>query len=178
MEPDCSVSPDEAVAHGAALHAGFLLAKQRGEQSRFRINNINSHSLGVVGIDPTTKRDRVGVLIPNNTPIPITAKRIYKTTKANQKSILVRIVEGESTNPADCVSLGECIVDELPPNLPAQTPIEICFSYEENGRLCVLVKIQDKVHTKELMRENSLSQQELDTWRKYVSQVPPPESLA
>ena len=30
-EPDASVSVDEAVAHGAALHAGILLAKGRGE---------------------------------------------------------------------------------------------------------------------------------------------------
>ena len=30
-EPDASVSVDEAVAHGAALHAGVLLARARGE---------------------------------------------------------------------------------------------------------------------------------------------------
>ena len=157
------------------MHAGYLLAKERGESSRFRIRNINSHSLGVAGTDPTTKRERVAVLIPNNTPIPITAKRIFKTKKSNQKSILVRIVEGESSNPSECVQLGECIIDELPPNLPAQTPIEIRFSYEENGRLVVQVKIQDKVHHKELMRENSISREELDKWRKHVSNVPPPD---
>ncbi len=30
-EPDGSVAVDEAVAHGAALHAGVILAKRRGE---------------------------------------------------------------------------------------------------------------------------------------------------
>ncbi len=180
MEPDTSISPDEAVAHGAALHAGFLLAKQRGESSRFRINNINSHSLGVVGTDPTTGRDRVAVLIPNNTPIPITAKRIFKTKKSNQKSILVRIVEGESSNPDGCVQLGECVIDSLPPNLPAQTPVEIRFGYEENGRLTVLVKVQgqDRIESMELQRENSLSQEQLDKWRKHVSKIPPPDDAS
>jgi molecular chaperone DnaK len=35
-EPDCSISPDEAVAHGAALHAGILLAHYDGVSPSFR----------------------------------------------------------------------------------------------------------------------------------------------
>ncbi|HEX7380429.1 MAG TPA: Hsp70 family protein, partial [Pirellulales bacterium] len=54
-EPDASVSPDEAVAHGAALHAGLILAKSEGRSPTFKIRNVNSHSLGVVGTDPATK---------------------------------------------------------------------------------------------------------------------------
>ena len=177
-EPDTSISPDEAVAHGAALRAGYLLAKARGEKSRFRIKNVNSHSLGVVGTDPTTKRDRVAVLIPRNTPIPVTAKRIFKTKTSNQSSILVRVVEGESPAPGDCVPLGECIVDKLPPHLPAQTPIEVRFAYMENGRLNVQVQVGDTQRRDNLtlLRENSLSRKQLDDWRKFVSKVPPPDA--
>src|SRR5437763_2389760 len=36
-EPDCSVSPDEAVAHGAALHAGLILAHHQAKPPLFRI---------------------------------------------------------------------------------------------------------------------------------------------
>ncbi len=178
QEPDTSISPDEAVAHGAALRAGFLLAKARGEKSRFRIRNVNSHSLGVVGTDPVTKRDRVAVLIPRNTPIPVTAKRIFKTKTSNQSSILVRVVEGESPTPGDCVPLGDCIVDKLPPHLPAQTPIEVRFAYLENGRLNVQVQVGDTQRRDNLtlLRENSLSRQQLDAWRKFVSKVPPPDA--
>ncbi|MEM7312786.1 MAG: Hsp70 family protein [Planctomycetota bacterium] len=177
-EPDNSVSPDEAVAHGAALRAGFLLARERGEKSRFRIKNVNSHSLGVVGTDPQTKRDRVAVLIPRNTPIPVTAKRVFKTKTSNQKSILVRVVEGESSSPTDCVPLGDCVVDKLPPNLPAQTRIEVRFGYEENGRLTVEVDVEgvEGRQRLELKRENSMNREQLDEWRKHVSKVPPPES--
>jgi len=51
-EPDASVAADEAVAHGAALHAGLLLAREQGRPTTFKIRNVNSHSLGVVGTDP------------------------------------------------------------------------------------------------------------------------------
>lgn len=178
MEPDCSVSPDEAVAHGAALHAGLLLTKHGGRSPTFGIKNVNSHSLGVVATDTKTKRQRNAILIPRNTPLPVTAKRVFKTQKAGQKSILVQIVEGESASPEDCSQIGRCSVRDLPDNLPAQTPIEVRFKYEENGRLTVVVRVSD-TDTRlkhELTRDNSMSDDQLNSWRKYISQLDPPES--
>lgn len=170
-EPDCSVSPDEAVAHGAALHAGLLLAKHDGQPPSFRIRNVNSHSLGVVATDTKTKRERNAILIPRNTPLPVTAKRLFKTQKAGQRSILVQIVEGESASPSDCTQIGKCSVRNLPPSLPGRTEIEVRFRYEENGRLTVVVNVAgtDTRLKHEITRENSLTQEQLDSWRKYIS---------
>lgn len=174
-EPDVSISPDEAVAHGAALRAGFLLSQAEGARPRLQIQNVNSHSLGVVGTDAITHRLRNGILIPRNTRLPVTSKRVFKTKTANQRSILIPIVEGESASPEDCVPLGECIVQDLPPQLPSQTPIEVRFSYEENGRLAIKVAVEgtDARMTTELKRETSMSQEELDRWRLHVSKLPP-----
>jgi molecular chaperone DnaK len=171
MEPDCSVSPDEAVAHGAALHAGLILSRHQGKSPSFHIRNVNSHSLGVVATDAKTKRPRNAILIPRNTPLPVVARRVFKTHKAAQKSILVQIVEGESLSPDDCSQLGKCSVRHLPPDLPAQTPIEVRFRYEENGRLTVNVHVEgtNKQLEHEITRENSLTQDQLDSWRTYVS---------
>ena len=80
-EPDDSVAADEAVAHGAALHAGLLLAEQAGVPADLPDQNVNSHSLGVVGTERADKRQRNGVLIPRNTPLPVTAKRTFKTRR-------------------------------------------------------------------------------------------------
>ncbi len=174
-EPDCSVSPDEAVAHGAALHAGILLSKYGGKSPNFTIKNVNSHSLGVVATDTKTKRLRNAILVPRNTPLPVTAKRIFKTQKAGQRSILVQIVEGESASPDDCSQIGKCSVRDLPANLPAQSPIEVRFKYEENGRLTVMVKVSD-TDTKlkhEITRENSMTDDQLNSWRQYVCGLPP-----
>ncbi len=169
-EPDASVSADEAVAHGAALHAGIVLAKQQGNRMAFKIKNVNSHSLGVVGVDGKTGRQRNAILIPRNTALPVAAKRIFKTQKAGQRTVLVQIVEGESASPEDCSQLGRCIVRDLPADLPAETPIEVRFAYAENGRLSIVVKVANTdVELKhEITRENSLSVEQLDSWREYI----------
>jgi molecular chaperone DnaK len=174
--PDASVSPDEVVAHGAALHAGILLDRYAGRAPNFKIRNVNSHSLGVVGTDVATRRLRNAILIPRNTPLPVAAKRVFKTQKPNQRSILVQIVEGESASPDDCSMLGKCVVRDLPPDLPAQTPIEVRFKYEENGRLAVVVSVAGtgNVLKHEIARENSLTPDQLDSWRRFVCGIEPP----
>jgi molecular chaperone DnaK len=179
-EPDAGVAVDEAVAHGAALHAGILMAKKRGETPVVRIKNVNSHSLGVVATDARTGRKRNAVVIPRNTPLPVTAKRIFRTQKAGQSSILVQIVEGESASPDDCSQIGKCVVRDLPRNLAAQTPIDVRFRYEDNGRLTVLVNVDstDRELRHEITRENTLTQEQLDAWRQYITGEPAPHPAA
>ncbi len=166
---DRSVSPDEAVAHGAAIHAGLLLERSAGREPRVTIKNVNSHSLGVVARDTATGRQRNAILVPRNTPLPVTAKRVFKTHKASQRSILVQIVEGESASPDDCSQIGKCSVRQLPPNLPAETPIEVRFRYAANGRLTVMVSCAGQELCHEIQRDNSLTQEQLDSWRQYIT---------
>ena len=173
--PDSSVAADEAVAHGAALRARLLLDRANGRPSAFRIKNVNSHSLGVVGTDPQTGRPRTGVVIPRNTPIPVTAKRTFRTKKTDQRSILVRIVEGESLTPDDCIQIGRCSVPNLPRHLPMGTPIDILFDYQSDGRLGVHVSVSntDARIEASIARENSLSKEHMDGWRSYISGAEP-----
>ncbi len=177
LEPDASVAADEAVAHGAALRASLLLAEQRGQRAAFAIRNVNSHSLGVVGTDPLTGRRRNGILIPRNTPLPVTGKRTFRTSKADQKSILVQIVEGESPSADECTQIGRCTVHDLPAGLPTQSPVDVHFHYDPNGRLRVTVAVPgtDRQVETEIVRENGLSQEHLDGWRRYICQMEPPD---
>jgi len=173
-EPDRSVAADEAVAHGAALHAGLILARRAGKESDFSIKNVNSHSLGVVGTDPQTQRRRNGIIIPRNTPLPCTAGRIFKTQRDNQRSILVPIVEGESASADDCTPIGKCSL-KLPPQLAAGTPVEVYFHYMSNGRLRIQVRVPGtKAQIEnEIVRENSLPKEHLDGWRAFICGEPP-----
>lgn len=171
QDPDNSVAPDEAVAHGAALHAGLVLARRRGEPASFSIRNVNSHSLGIVGTDMKTGRKQNAVIIPRNTPLPVVAKRVFRTHKQGQASLLLQIVEGESTSPDECSAIGRCSVRGLPPNLPAQTPLEVRFHYAENGRITVSVLVpgHDQPLEQEIIRAQGLSREELDQWRLRIS---------
>jgi molecular chaperone DnaK len=169
-EPDASVSADEAVAHGAALQAGLVLAKHAGRAPAFKVKNVNSHSLGVVGTDPTTQRKRTGVLIPRNTALPVKARRVFKTQKDGQESVLVRIVEGESPSPDACTSIGTCVIRDLPKKLPAGSPVEVEFRYAADGRLTVQVKVagSNRVAQQEIARDNSLSREQVEVWRTRI----------
>jgi molecular chaperone DnaK len=152
------------------LHAGLLLAKSQGRPPAFKIRNVNSHSLGVVGTDAATKRKRTAVLIPRNTVLPVKARRAFKTSKDNQESILVQIVEGESPSPEACTPLGTCVIRDLPPGLPARSPVDVEFRYGADGRLAVQVAVAGSGHKaqQEIKRENSLSRAQLDEWRKKI----------
>ena len=167
--PDRSLSADEAVAHGAALRARMLLDRERGAPPAIKIKNVNSHSLGVSATDSKTSRQRNAILIPRNTTLPVTARRIFKTHRDGQKTILVNIVEGESEAPEYCKEVGKCVVRDLPDDLAAHTPIEVRFRYLENGRLTIVVSVGDREMSHEMNRENSLSEEELKSWRQYIA---------
>ncbi len=167
-EPDCSQSPDESVAHGAALYASELLARESGSQKlSCELINVNSHSLGVVGIEVSTGQRKNVVLIPKNTPLPARASRVFKTAKANQQSVHIRVVEGESDRPEDCIALGECVVRGLPPGLPSKSDIEVEYSYAANGRISVVARVPSVRHSAQVAIERGgLSKSDdLKTWR-------------
>ena len=169
---DHSVSADEAVAHGAALFADLLLKQAGGGgEPQFTVTNINSHSLGVVGVDPLTGDRLNKIIIAKNTPLPHSASRRFKTFKKGQPNVKVTVVEGESELPDACIEVGMCVIRNLPPNLPAGWPVEVRYSYEENGRLTVnarLVGHEAKVTT-EFLRNNSLADDDLMLWAECLS---------
>lgn len=168
---DHSVSADEAVAHGAALFAELLLKQDGGQEPQFTVTNINSHSLGVVGVDPLTGDRLNKIIIPKNTPLPHSASRRFKTFKKGQPNVKVTVVEGESELPDACIEVGMCVIRNLPRNLPAGWPVEVRYSYQENGRLTVnarLVGHEAKVTT-EFLRNNSLADDDLMLWAECLS---------
>jgi molecular chaperone DnaK len=167
--PERSVAVDEAVAHGAALYANLLRQKSdpTAGAPQFSVTNINSHSLGIIGVDTATGRRRNQILIPKNTPLPHTVSRTFKIQKAGKGRIVIRVVEGESERPEACIQVGACTI-ETPPDFPAGTPVQVSYCYQPDGRLEVKAQIvgQKKAATAVLQRDNSLSSDEMDLWSR------------
>jgi molecular chaperone DnaK len=103
-----------------------------------RITDITSHTLGVVLWDETRLEEYVFPMIPKMTAVPATAKNSFGTATANMQRAVVRVVEGESTVPAECTPLGICDV-ELPSFLPKGSPVELTYEYNANQVLEVAV---------------------------------------
>ena len=140
---DRSLAADEAVAHGAAIYAG-LLARMDGPQfPEFAVRNVCSHNLGVLGIEPETGRPRNRVVIHKNTPLPATKFKGFCTRRKGQQSIAVQVIEGGDASGNHSTPIGRCVVRDLPPELPAETRVEVAFSYASNGRLTVHARVPD-----------------------------------
>ncbi len=173
--PERSISADEAVAHGAALYAELILRRQGkiNADPHFSVTNVNSHSLGIVAIDPLTNRKKNQVIIPKNTQLPKQVSATFRTHKANQSNIAIRIVEGESERPEACNQVGVCVVNGLPATLPKGWPVTISYRYAEDGRLEVTaqVKGQSGSTLAEFQRENRLSSEDIHLWSQYVHAV-------
>jgi molecular chaperone DnaK len=169
-EPDQSISPDEAVAHGAALYHGILRRSTDGKDSNGKrqtsVVNVNAHSLGLVTKTRTSDRLLNSILIPRNTPLPHSGSQLFRTVHACQKRILLRVVEGEAPDPSACNTLGKFLMEPLPAGLPAGSPIRIHYSYDESGRITVQAVVEGPTVKTQvaIARRGSTIGQDLESW--------------
>lgn len=173
IAPDRTVNPDEAVARGAALYAHYLLRSPEhgGPGASFEVTNVNSHSLGIEGIDPLTLRKINVVLIRRNTSLPARRTEKFTTKTEGQRSIVLQVLEGESNLPGDCTMIGRTVIRDLPALLPKGWPIEVTFEYAANGRLAVraVVPGTNREVTLDLERDVGLSREGISRWKRAVS---------
>lgn len=166
QKPDNSLSEDEAVAQGAAIYASLLLASHSLVTSGMTVHNVNSHSLGVLGVEAATGRPRNSVLIPKNTRLPATNARRFRTRRDSQRSVAVNVIEGGDASGGNSTPIGKCVIRDLPDGLPNGTPVEVMFEYAQNGRLLVQARVPslDRVARLEVERASGLSAEKLDEW--------------
>ncbi len=168
---DRSLSVDEAVSHGAAIYASLLLALAAGERPTFSVSNVNSHNLGVLGIEPATGMTRNRVLIPRNTRLPAKRSSRFSTQRKDQRSVLVPVVEGGDLSGNNATEIGKCVVTDLPPNLEKGTPIKVTFRYAANGRLEVQATLPD-IDRKEktvIERASGLDDEAMAYWTERIA---------
>lgn len=169
--PSRDVTPEEAVAQGAAIHAAILEARATGGSSglgqavlnRLRsvtAVDVNSHSLGVKITDPNNRTRKINhIMIPKNTPIPFEVSQRFVTNSPNQQRIHICILEGDASDPDACTTIGDFRVVNLPPNLPAGSPVEVTYIYDKNGRINARAKeLTSNAEAKtEIVRDSGLT---------------------
>ena len=177
MAVDRCLSPDESISHGAAIYAGLLLGSNVSNLQDMSVKNVNSHHLGVLGIERDTGRKRRQLMIGRNTVLPAKSVCRFKTFQDNQPSVEVNVVEGGDDSGNDATQIGRCIVSGLPPGLPADTPVEVTFQYESNGRLSVGARVPsvEKQAQLEIERAIGLSPDEIEHWTSRINSGFPTE---
>lgn len=182
------VNPDEAVAVGAAIQGILSLLKEEEttgnktvpentrqqfssrEGGLIQVTNITSHTLGVVLWDEAHLEEYVFPMIRKMTAIPATARNSFGTASANMQRAVVRIVEGESTLPAECTPLGLCDV-ELPAFLPKGSPVELTYEYNANQVLEVAVNASGNQAKVRIERNTGLAPDEVDRAAKSLGAI-------
>lgn len=182
--PSRELIPEEAVAQGAAIHAAILEAKETGGESRMaqtiisrlrsvNTSDVNSHSLGVKITDPGDKQRKINhIMIPRNTQIPHSVKQRFVTTSPNQQRIHVYVLEGEVLDPAACTLIGDFQIVDLPPNLPAGSPVEVSYSYDANGRIhaTALELTGQRSASTQIVRDAGLDDQGLEAFMRLAKE--------
>ncbi len=165
-----SISPDEAVAHGAAIYANVLLSKDNGTSSDMLVKNVNSHDLGVLAVEASTGMPRRKILVPRNSSLPATGSGTFKTRDENQQTVAVNVIEGGDASGRNATKIGTCVVSGLPEDLPAKTSVEVRFQYLENGRLTVEAWLPETNSQAmlEIERAAGLSSEKMESWKEWL----------
>ncbi len=121
------VNPDEAVAIGAAIMAHSLAGR---DASDLTLLDVLPMPIGINKVDGT-----MHVLFPKNQPLPDYKTRTLTTSKDRQKSIMLRIYQGESKLVAENELLGTFVFSGIRQAPRGKVQIEVTFHIDSEGIL-------------------------------------------
>ena len=75
----------------------------------------------------------------------------------------MRVLQGEAPQADACISIGECWIDDLPPNLPRASPVQVRYGVGSNGLVDVMAldMTSGKMARTEIHRSSGLSEEEI-----------------
>src|SRR5262249_54591633 len=128
-DPETDINPDEVVAMGAAIHAASLAAPEAGNY--------------LLDVTPLTLRMGIAgglseSIMQRNTPGPLDQMCGVRPLRDQQKTIAVRIYQGESRQAEGNTLLGEFEFSGFAPGPRGEVKIEVTFSISTEG----IVKVQ------------------------------------
>lgn len=133
--PRHDLNPDEAVALGAGVQAGMVMADAAVED--IILTDVMPFSLGVEIAKRHQNQLESGFFLPlieRNTFLPVSKTETLNTVEDNQTRVLLKIYQGEGRKVQDNVFLGEMQVD-VPPRPAGEVLLDVRFTYTLDGLL-------------------------------------------
>ncbi|XXG54708.1 hypothetical protein AAC387_Pa03g2520 [Persea americana] len=127
-----SINPDEAVAYGAAAQATKLSGIVNQKVQELVLVDVTPLSLGV-----RLTEERMGVVIPRNTPIPTKKESIHTSVQDYQTAILFDVYQGERPIAKKNHLLGTFELSDIPPAPKGSIAVEVIFEIDVDGILTV-----------------------------------------
>lgn len=163
--PDTKLNPDETVALGAAVQAA--MKERREEVKEVILTDVCSFTLGtevVVEYEEGKFEDgRFCPIIERNTVIPASRTERLYTVRDNQKSVRVRVLQGESRFARNNLFLGELEI-EVPKGIKGSESVDVTYTYDINSLLEVEVKVVSTGISKKMIikgQDNQMTDEEI-----------------
>ena len=157
-EPSNEVNPDQCVAIGAAYQAKYRIIEeevlriqeidgdQAAEKARIQLlqnlPNIKIYECvsKSLGTDVLLENGMIGIseIIPEQSPIPTIKEEYYAYSSDDQTSLTSLITEGKGEYLEDVTTVGEVILDNLPPRKKGAS-IKVIFTINRDKTLDVQV---------------------------------------
>ncbi|MCC6748740.1 MAG: Hsp70 family protein [Deltaproteobacteria bacterium] len=140
QRPRADVSPETAVALGAAIQAHSLMAAPTPEPASTQtiLLDVLPHSIGIVTAGGLSEK-----VLERNMAIPVEQSRVFSTSRDHQTELKIRIVQGESRRADENTALGELVVGDLRPAARGEVEVLVTFEVDTNGILNVTARDRD-----------------------------------
>lgn len=154
----------QEVAQNEGLKLGVVK-----KYTELEVTNVASHSFGVIAIDARTNSEVISNIVIANDTLPALQTKTYHTMDVDQEIVEIKVMENSfATYRVEDITQGEEIGKaqlDLPPRLPINSPIEVTFDLNREGRLHVTAReprsnlsIEVTIQTKRGLSEESVEQ--------------------
>jgi molecular chaperone HscC len=153
--PITPINPDEVVAHGAAVQAGLKMRDAALDD--VVMTDVSPFTLGVETVGQRNGQivatGLFSPIIERNTVIPASRSTVLSTVHKDQRSVALKIFQGESRLVAENAFLGELTV-AMPPGEAGSQNLEVRLTYDPSGLLEVDAKVLSTGQTYHTLIQN------------------------
>jgi len=173
--PDRRLSPDEAVAMGAAIQAA--LKQGHAAVDDVVITDVAPFTLGIAVATQFGRQVVRGVFAPileRGTVIPASRVQTFRTMADDQREILVEVFQGEHASCEKNRKLGQYSLRNLPSGPAGSQGVDVRFSYDLSGLLEVEMTVLATGRKETLVVEQTpgrLTSQQIADTRKAFERI-------
>ena len=156
-EPNRGVHPDEVVAIGAAITGGQLMQEASGVVP---LHDVTAHSLGIM-----TVGGRFDPIIPGNTTVPTTISNVFATSRDNQDTVKIVVLQGEHESARENDFLGQFALTGIRKAPAGDVEIEVQFEIDQDGifRVAAIDRETGLAQQIEVLAQSGLEESELSS---------------
>ena len=159
-EPAAGTRPDTAIAIGAGICSGMKV--RAADLRELVLTDVCPFTLGIATMNHAEQgRDLMSPIIERNSVLPTSKEGVYCTAHDSQRSIEVKVYQGEQRYCQDNTCLGSLEI-AVPPAPRGQQSIRVRFTYDINGLLEVTVAGKDGQNARLVLQGSGMTEEEVE----------------